>query len=129
MNIKHKIKLVEVLRLRPADLEFLNSVPLSEECLAALMNENCELLEKELDGIINKDDLDEKTRLVAASLKTHLQWTSTSDAIDEVCAKMVDDDFDDFDGFSVEDTWENRMYKEKQGNPKEREKAFKEGKN
>lgn len=128
MNIKHKIKLVEVLRLRPADLEFIDSVSLSEECLVALMKDNSELLEKELEGIINKDDLDEKTRLVAASLKIHLQWISASDAIDEACEKMVADDFDDFEDFPVEETWENKMYKEKQGSPKEREKAFKEGK-
>ena len=109
MNIKHKIKLVEVLRLRPADLEFIDSVSLSEECLVALMKDNSELLEKELEGIINKDDLDEKTRLVAASLKIHLQWISASDAIDEACEKMVADDFDDFEDFPVEETWENKM--------------------
>lgn len=131
MNIKYKIKLVEILRLRPADLEIIDTIVLSDECQKGLLNNNKDMLDKELGSIVCNENIDDKTRLVAASLKAHLLWNSTSDAIDEACERMTTDGLDDFDepdDFYGEDTWENKLYKEKQGNPKEREKAFKEGK-
>ena len=131
MDIKYKIKLIEIFRLRPADLEIINSISLSEECLNALLNEDKNMLNEELGSIVNNENIDDKERLVAASLKTLLLWNSVSDAIDEACERMtIDglDDFDELDDFYGEDTWENKLYKEKQGNPKEREKAFMEGK-
>ena len=131
MDIKYKIKLVEILRLRPADLDVIDSIGLSDECLKGLLNNNKDMLDKELGSIVNNENIDDKKRLVAASLKTHLLWNSASDAIDEACEGMTNDELDDFnelDDFYGEDTWENELYKEKQGDPKEREKAFKEGK-
>ncbi|MCR4664875.1 MAG: hypothetical protein K5660_05870 [Paludibacteraceae bacterium] len=131
MDIKYKIKLVEILRLRPADLNVIETISFSDESLNGLWKDDLFLLEKELGNIVNNENIDDKTRLVAASLKTHLLWHSASDAIDEACEKMVSDgieDSDGFDDFYDEETWENKLYKENQGNPKEREKAFKEGK-
>ena len=129
MDIKYKIKLVEVLRLRPADLGYINVVNLSSDCLEALMQNNSELLEKELAEIVSDENADEKVRVIAASLKTQLLWMATSDALDKACAEMTDDGLEDFDDdFPVEETWESKLYREKQGNSKEREKAFKEGK-
>lgn len=129
MDIKYKIKLVEVLRLRPADLGYINVVNLSSDCLEALMQNNSELLEKELAEIASDENVDEKVRVIAASLKTQLLWMASSDALDKACAEMTDDGQEDFEGdFPVEETWESKLYREKQGNSKEREKAFKEGK-
>lgn len=131
MDIKYKIKLIEALHLRPADLDYIDSVVFSTKCLDTLMENNTDLLDKELGEIAGNENVDEKTRLVAASLKNQLLWISASDALDKACETFVDgddDSFDDFDDFRVEDTWENKLYKEKQGDPKEREKAFKEGK-
>jgi len=119
---------VEIFRLRPADLEFIDYINLSEECLAGLLKGDKALLDKELEAIVSNEDVENKTRLIAASLRTHLLWNSASDAIDEACEGLVADDYDDFDDFPVEDTWESKLYKEKQGNPKEREKTFKEAK-
>lgn len=130
MDIKHKIKLVEILRLRPADLEIIDTIFLSDECLKGLLNNDKDMLDKELGSIVSNENIDDKKRLVAASLKTHLLWNSASDAIDEACGRMTNDGFndvDELDDFCGEDAWENKL-KEKQGNSKEREKAFKEGK-
>lgn len=130
MDIKYKIKLIETLRLRPADLDYIVSVVLSARCLDALMENNTDLLDKELGEIINNENIDEKIRLVAASLKNQLLWISASDVLDKACDKFAEDDgdsFDDIDDFSVEDTWENNLYKDKQDDSKEHEKAFKEG--
>ncbi len=131
MDIKYKIKLVEILRLRPADLEVVDTINLSEDCLIGLMKDDKNLLGKELESIIANENIDDKIRLIATSLRTQLLWNSASDAIDEACERMTSNEtgeFDDIDDFYVEDTWENKLYKEKQSNPKEREKAFKEGK-
>lgn len=130
MDIRHKIKLVEILRLRPADLETIDSINFSDECLKGLLKNDKDMLDKELASIVNNENIDDKTRLVAASLKSLLLWNSASDAIDEACEIMTTDGLDDFDELDIfhgEDTWENKLYKEKQGNPKEREKAFREG--
>ena len=40
MDIKYKIKLIEILRLRPADLDVLDSVILSDSCLEAITEQN-----------------------------------------------------------------------------------------
>ena len=70
MDIKYKIKLIEILRLRPADLDVLNSVRLPDSCLKAIMKDNRTELDKELGAIADNGNTDEKTRLVAASLKS-----------------------------------------------------------
>lgn len=128
MDIKYKIKLVEILRLRPADLEFIDSIKLSDECLVELLKDDKALLDKELEAIVSNETNENNTRLIAASLRTHLLWNSASDAIDEVCEDMVAGGYDYFEDFPVEETWESKLYKEKQGNPQEREKSFKEAK-
>ena len=128
MDIKYKIKLIEILRLRPADLDVLDSVILSDSCLEAIMKDNRAALDKELGAIAYNESTDEKTRLVAASLKSLLLWNTASDELDnEYEAMMLDDS--ELDELPVEETWESKLYKEKQGDAKEREMAFKEGKN
>ena len=84
-------------------------------------------LDKELGAIVENENADERTRLVAASLKSLLLWNTASDELDkEYEAMMLDDS--ELDDFPVEETWESKLYKENQGNLKEREMAFKEGK-
>jgi hypothetical protein len=84
-------------------------------------------LDKELGAIVENENADERTRLVAASLKSLLLWNTASDELDkEYDAMMLDDS--ELDDFPVEETWESKLYKENQGNLKEREMAFKEGK-
>ena len=127
MDIKYKIKLIEILRLRPADLDVLDSVILSDSCLEAIMKGDRAALDKELGAIVENENADERTRLVAASLKSLLLWNTASDELDkEYEAMMLDDP--ELDNFPVEETWESKLYKENQGNLKEREMAFKEGK-
>lgn len=127
MDIKYKIKLIEILRLRPADLDVLDSVILSDSCLEAIMKGDRAALDKELGAIVENENADERTRLVAASLKSLLLWNTASDELDkEYEAMMLDDS--ELDDFPVEETWESKLYKENQGNLKEREMAFKEGK-
>lgn len=127
MDIKYKIKLIEILRLRPADLDVLDSVILSDLCLDAIMKGDRAALDKELGAIVENENADERTRLVAASLKSLLLWNTASDELDkEYEAMMLDDS--ELDDFPVEETWESKLYKENQGNLKEREMAFKEGK-
>ena len=127
MDIKYKIKFIEILRLRPADLDVLDSVILSDSCLEAIMKDDRAALDKELGAIVEKENADERTRLVAASLKSLLLWSTASDELDkEYEAMMLDDS--ELDDFPVEETWESKLYKENQGNAKEREMAFKEGK-
>ena len=72
MDIKYKLKLVEVLRLRPADIELISSINLSISSLELMMNGNYDALAKELDSIVVDEKVSEKTRLIAASLKTLL---------------------------------------------------------
>jgi hypothetical protein len=127
MNIKYKIKLVEVLRLRPADLDALDSVILSDSCLEAIMKDDRTILDKELGAIAGNEKVDEKTRLVAASLKSLLLWNTASDELDNEYETMMLDD-SELDELPVEETWESKLYKENQANAKEREMAFKEGK-
>ena len=127
MDIKYKIKLIEILRLRPADLDVLDSVILSDSCLEAIMKGDRAALDKELGAIVENENADERTRLVAASLKSLLLWNTASDELDkEYEAMMLDDS--ELDDLPVEETWESKLYKENQGNLKEREMAFKEGK-
>ena len=127
MDIKYKIKLIEILRLRPAELDVLDSVILSDSCLEAIMKGDRAALDKELGAIVENENADERTRLVAASLKSLLLWNTASDELDkEYEAMMLDDS--ELDDFPVEETWESKLYKENQGNLKEREMAFKEGK-
>jgi hypothetical protein len=127
MDIKYKIKLIEILRLRPADLDVLDSVILSDSCLEAIMKGDRAALDKELGAIVENENADERTRLVAASLKSLLLWNTASDELDkEYEAMMLDDS--ELDDFPVEETWESKLYRENQGNLKEREMAFKEGK-
>ena len=84
-------------------------------------------LDKELGAIVENENADERTRLVAASLKSLLLWNTASDELDkEYEAMMLDDS--ELDDFPVKETWESKLYKENQGNLKEREMAFKEGK-
>jgi hypothetical protein len=52
MDIKYKIKLIEILRLRPADLNVLDSVILSDSCLEAIMKDDRAALDKELGAIL-----------------------------------------------------------------------------
>ena len=127
MDIKYKIKLIEILRLRPADLDVLNSVRLPDSCLKAIMKDNRTVLDKELGASADNGNTDEKTRLVAASLKSLLLWNTATDELDNEYKTMMLDD-SEFDDFPVEETWESKLYKENQGNAKEREMAFKEGK-
>ena len=61
MDIKYKIKLVEILRLRPADLDVIDSIGLSDECLKGLLNNNKDMLELISCGILLLTQL---TRLV-----------------------------------------------------------------
>ena len=127
MDIKYKIKLIEILKLRPADLDVLDSVILSDSCLEAIMKGDRAALDKELGAIVENENADERTRLVAASLKSLLLWNTASEELDkEYEAMMLDDS--ELDDFPVEETWESKLYKENQGNLKEREMAFKEGK-
>lgn len=115
------------MRLRPADLDVLDSVILSDSCLEAIMKGDRAALDKELGAIVENENADERTRLVAASLKSLLLWNTASDELDkEYEAMMLDDS--ELDDFPVEETWESKLYKENQGNLKEREMAFKEGK-
>ncbi len=127
MDIKYKIKLIEILRLRPADLDVLDSVILSDSCLEAIMKGDRAALDKELEAIAGNENADEKTRLVAASLKSLLLWNTASDELDKEYETMMQDD-SELDDFPMEETWESKLYKENQGNAKEREMAFKEGK-
>lgn len=127
MDIKYKIKLIEILRLRPAELDVLDSVILSDSCLEAIMKDDRSALDKELGVIVDDENVDEKTRLVAASLKSLLLWNTASDELDNEYDTMMLDD-SELDDFPVEETWESKLYKENQGNAKEREMAFKEGK-
>ena len=127
MDIKYKIKLIEILKLRPADLDVLDSVILSDSCLEAIMKDDRAALDKELGAIAANENTDEKTRLVAASLKSLLLWNTASDEHDNEYKTMMLDD-SEHDDFPVEETWESKLYKENQGNAKEREMAFKEGK-
>lgn len=127
MDIKYKIKLIEILRLRPADLDVLDSVILSDSCLEAIRKGDRAALDKELGAIVENENADERTRLVAASLKSLLLWNTASDELDkEYEAMMLDDS--ELEDFPVKETWESKLYKENQGNLKEREMAFKEGK-
>jgi len=127
MDIKYKIKLIEILRLRPADLNVLDSVILSDSCLEAMLKDDRAALDKELGAIAYNESADVKTRLVAASLKSLLLWNTASDEHDKEYETMLLDD-SELDDFPVEETWESKLYKENQGNAKERELAFKEGK-
>lgn len=127
MEIKYKIKLVELLRLRPADLNILDSIKLSERCLNALINDDKDSLYKELDAIVSNDKADDNYRLVAASLKSIILWNTTSDELDQACEDMLCEDFENEDD-SLEESWENKILKEKQVDSKEQEMAFKEGK-
>lgn len=127
MDIKYKIKLIEILRLRPADLNVLDSVILSDSCLEAMLKDDRAALDKELGAIAYNESADVKTRLVAASLKSLLLWNTASDELDKEYETMLLDD-SELDDFPVEETWESKLYKENQGNAKERELAFKEGK-
>lgn len=127
MEIKYKIKLIEILRLRPADLDVLDSVILSDSCLEAIMKDDRVALDKELGAIAANGNTDEKTRLIAASLKSLLLWNTASDELDKEYETMMLDG-SELDELPVEDTWESKLYKENQGDAKEREMAFKEGK-
>ena len=111
MDIKYKIKLIEILRLRPADLDVLDSVILSDSCLEAIMKDNRAALDKELGAIAYNESTDEKTRLVAASLKSLLLWNTASDELDnEYEAMMLNDS--ELDELPVEETWQSKLYKE-----------------
>ena len=127
MDIKYKIKLIDILRLRPSDLDVLDSVILSDSSLEAMMRDDRTALDKELGAIAANENAGEKTRLVAASLKSLLLWNTASDELDNEYETMMHDD-SELDDFPVEETWESKLYKENQGNAKEREMAFKEGK-
>ena len=127
MDIKYKIKLIDILRLRPSDLDVLDSVILSDSSLEAMMRDDRTALDKELGAIVANENAGEKTRLVAASLKSLLLWNTASDELDNEYETMMHDD-SELDDFPVEETWESKLYKENQGNAKEREMAFKEGK-
>ena len=107
MNIKYKIKLVEILRLRPADLDALDSVILSDSCLEAIMKDDRTILDKELGAIAGNEKVDEKTRLVAASLKSLLLWNTASDELDNEYETMMLDD-SELDELPVEETWESK---------------------
>ena len=127
MDIKYKIKLIDILRLRPSELDVLDSVILSDSSLEAMMRDDRTALDKELGAIAANENAGEKTRLVAASLKSLLLWNTASDELDNEYETMMHDD-SELDDFPVEETWESKLYKENQGNAKEREMAFKEGK-
>ena len=127
MDIKYKIKLIDILRLRPSDLDVLDSVILSDSSLEAMMRDDRTALDKELGAIAANENAGEKTRLVAASLRSLLLWNTASDELDNEYENMMHDD-SELDDFPVEETWESKLYKENQGNAKEREMAFKEGK-
>ena len=127
MDIKYKIKLIDILRLRPSDLDVLDSVILSDSSLEAMMRDDRTALDKELGAIAANENAGEKTRLVAASLRSLLLWNTASDELDNEYETMMHDD-SELDDFPVEETWESKLYKENQGNAKEREMAFKEGK-
>lgn len=128
MDIKYKLKLVEVLRLRPADIELISSINLSEECLDAMMKENYTSLAQELNAIVTNIDETENVRLIAASMKAMLLWNGVSDELDAVCNDMLLEDNPNLLETSVEETWESKMYREKQGDSKKRELSFKEAK-
>ena len=127
MDINYKIKLIDILRLRPSELDVLDSVILSDSSLEAMMRDDRTALDKELGAIAANENAGEKTRLVAASLKSLLLWNTASDELDNEYETMMHDD-SELDDFPVEETWESKLYKENQGNAKEREMAFKEGK-
>ena len=128
MDIKYKIKLVELLRLRPADIELISSINLSDSSFDSMMNGNDEVLVEELQEIVSDDKNTEETRLIAASLKTLLSWNSMSNELDAVCNEMLLEDNSDLYNEPVEETWESKMYREKQGDSKKRELSFKEAK-
>lgn len=89
MDIKYKIKLIEILRLSPADLDVLDSVILSDSCLEAIMKGDRAALDKELGAIVENKNADERTRLVAASLKSLLLWNTASDELDKEYEAMM----------------------------------------
>jgi len=103
--------------LEDADAIDLNSYP------ARLAYSLCRVKKLFDDDSIHRLD----TRLVAASLKSLLLWNTASDELDNEYETMMHDD-SELDDFPVEETWESKLYKENQGNAKEREMAFKEGK-
>lgn len=128
MDTKYKIKLVEVLRLRPADIEQISSINLSDECLGAMMKENYIPLTQELNAIIINKDEEENVRLIAASLKTMLLWNGASDELDAACNDMLLEDDPDLLETRIEETWESKMYREKLAKSKQCELSFKEAK-
>lgn len=128
MDIKYKLKLVEVLRLRPADIELIPSINLSDSCLELMMNGNYDALAKELDCIVVDEKVSEKTRLIAASLKSLLSLNRASDELDAACNNMLIEDDSELEDTPVEETWESKMYREKQGDSKKNELSFKEAK-
>ena len=103
MDIKYKLKLVEVLRLRPADIELISSINLPDECLDAMMKENYTPLAQELSAIATNKDEPEDVRLIAASLKTMLLWDSASDELDAACNNMLLEDDAELDNTPIEE--------------------------
>ena len=118
MDIKYKLKLVEVLRLRPADIELISSINLSISSFELMMNGNYDALAKELDSIVVDEKVSEKTRLIAASLKNLLSLNWASDELDAACNNMLIEDDSELEDTPVEETWESKMYREKQGDSK-----------
>jgi hypothetical protein len=135
MDINYKIKLVEIFRLSPLELDSLDVITLSEESLVEMTHNRYDLILEELTNVTNNSEEKDIVRLIAASLKSRLQWYSVADVLDkeyEILSSqddLIDDDLDDDDASwkeSKEQAKENqKIWKEREKKAKESQKKLK----
>jgi hypothetical protein len=129
MDIKYKIKLIDILHLNPSDIESFNFINLSKESLDEMMSGNNDKLLKELEATTNNSKVEERQRLLAACYFSKLKWYMPSEDLDAACEEIADNMSFGLIGSDDDETyWKEReeQAKENQAMWKEREKTAKE---
>ncbi|MBR5434030.1 MAG: hypothetical protein IK117_06320 [Bacteroidales bacterium] len=74
MDIKYKIKLVDILDLEPYSFQYLDNLNLPTTTLEGLMEDKYDLLFQDLTAIIDNENENDQTRLIATCFRSKLLW-------------------------------------------------------
>lgn len=97
MDIRYKLKLVDVLEIEPYNFPYIEKLNLPTETLEKLMEDDYGLLFHDLTTIIENENENEQNRLVATYFRSKLAWGILNKADKEDFYEIDNSDSDDID--------------------------------
>lgn len=105
MDIRYKLKLVDLLDIEPYSFPYIEKLNLPTTTLEELMEDNYDLLFQDLTAIIENENENEQNRLVATYFRSRLAWGILNKTDKEGFYKLDNTDSDDM--YDVNDDMEN----------------------